>query len=135
MVEFVSNNNDEINLTSRILTGNAGQKDWDNCHRGWFIGHFIDSSFGLRSTSDIEVKWGEHKPNEERKNPGVNNQSTTLTLLISGAFIIEFPDFNKSISLKKMGDYVIFGPGVSHTWKAIDDSIVLTVRWPSVGAE
>jgi hypothetical protein len=25
----------------------------------------------------------------------------------------------------------MWGPGVDHSWEALEDSVVLTVRWPS----
>jgi hypothetical protein len=30
------------------------------------------------------------------------------------------------------GDYVVWAPGVSHTYRAEVDSVVITVRWPSL---
>lgn len=29
--------------------------------RGWFLGHFIDPAEGVRSSRDVEVKWGVHR--------------------------------------------------------------------------
>ena len=115
------------------VTGKAADKDYqDNC-RGWFIGHFIDSSHGPCSTRDIEIKWGVHKAGEARTDPGVSELATTLTLLISGSFIVRFlgNDTHNSVTLKECGAYVVYPPGVAHTWEALTDCVVLTVRWPS----
>jgi hypothetical protein len=37
-----------------------------------------------------------------------------------------------STTLEKEGDYVVWGPGIDHCWQAEKDSIVITVRWPSI---
>jgi hypothetical protein len=44
--------------------GNAADDGRDN--RGWILGHFIESSKDVRSTRDVEVKWGIH-PAEEKE--------------------------------------------------------------------
>jgi quercetin dioxygenase-like cupin family protein len=36
------------------------------------------------------------------------------------------------VLLERQGDYVVWGPGVDHSWRAEEESVVLTVRWPSV---
>jgi len=115
-----------------LVTGNAFDEAQQNNQRGWFMGHFISPAYGLRCTQEIEVKWGVHRPNEEKLAHGVNEKATTLTVLISGSFVISFPELNSSINLERTGDYVIFAPCVSHVWKALEDSVVLTVRWPSI---
>lgn len=119
-------------LKNLIATGNTVNHSYENNHRGWFIGHFIDPAQGLRYTNNVEVKWGVHSSNEKRPFPDSSQVATTLTLLVSGAFVVDFPDLDKSAFLKQAGDYVIYAPGVRHSWKAIEDSVVITVRWPSV---
>ena len=49
--------------------------------------------------------------------------------LISGRFVQKRPD--REVELSKPGDYVMWGPGVVHAWKAVEDSVMLTIRWPS----
>ena len=36
------------------------------------------------------------------------------------------------VTLQKEGDYVVFGPDVVHSWEALDDTVVLSVRFPSI---
>ncbi|HZC00371.1 MAG TPA: signal peptidase I, partial [Gammaproteobacteria bacterium] len=36
-----------------------------------------------------------------------------------------------SITMNRQGDYVMWGPGIDHSWKALSESVVITVRWPS----
>jgi quercetin dioxygenase-like cupin family protein len=43
---------------------------------------------------------------------------------------VELP--GRSVLLEKQGDYVVWGKGVDHSWYAEEESVVLTVRWPSV---
>jgi quercetin dioxygenase-like cupin family protein len=50
-------------------------------------------------------------------------------LLIAGNFRVDLT--GASIVLEKQGDYVVWGPGIDHSWEAISDSVVVTVRWPS----
>lgn len=113
------------------LTGNAEEDGSKNNHSGWFVGHFISPEYKLRFTRDVEVKWGIHQENEVRESPSLHKNGITLTLLISGSFVIFFPDLDRIIKLQRSGDYVIFAPSVAHTWKALTDSVILTIRWPS----
>ena len=57
-------------------------------------------------------------------------ERTALLVLISGCFHMEFPE--RTVVLDKQGDYVVWPRGVDHSWYAAEDSVVLTVRWPSV---
>jgi hypothetical protein len=108
-------------------TSNAAEDTCDS--RGWLLGHFIDPSQGIRSTKDVEVKWGIHPASDKRTKWTVGDRRTTLVLLVEGNFRIDLTA--GSVTLKKQGDYAIWGPGVDHSWEALSDSIVLTVRWPS----
>jgi quercetin dioxygenase-like cupin family protein len=36
------------------------------------------------------------------------------------------------VVLTRPGDYVLWGPGVDHSWLAEQESVVVTVRWPSL---
>ncbi len=115
-------------MQSSVVTGNAlfeGKKRW-----GWFIGHFITPSHDLRSTTDLEVKWGVHAKGDRRTDWTVDTQVTSLSVLIAGRFRLEFVD--RSVVLAEQGDYVLWVPGVEHSWEAEADSTVLTVRFPSV---
>jgi hypothetical protein len=97
--------------------------------RGWLIGHFIDSSEGVRSTKDVEVKWGIHPAGEKRTQWTRDDQRTTLVLLVDGNFVVNLTE--GSTQLTRQGDYAVWGPGIDHIWEAKEDSVVITVRWPS----
>lgn len=55
---------------------------------------------------------------------------TTVLMLVSGRFEIELDRI--SHMLRESGDYATWGPGVSHIWEAHEDTVIITVRWPSV---
>jgi hypothetical protein len=98
--------------------------------RGWLLGHFIDPAEGVRSSKDVEVKWGIHPARDTRAEWTADDQRTTMLMLIEGNFRIDLTE--ASITLAKQGDYAVWGPGIDHSWHAITESIVVTVRWPSV---
>jgi hypothetical protein len=100
---------------------------------GWVIGHF--GTGGLK-TDDVEVKWAHHEPGPAGKGWSNCETSTTLSVLISGQFNIEFRESvdapPTAVHLKEQGDYVLFGPGIQHQSTALQPSVFLTVRWPSL---
>ena len=55
--------------------------------------------------------------------------ATTLCLLVQGCFKLHFA--TQAVTFRRPGDYAVWGPGIKHRWQAIEDSIVLTIRWPS----
>ncbi len=112
-------------------SGNAGEDGLD--HRGWILGHFIDPAEGVRSSKDVEVKWGIHPPGDKRPEWTADDQRTAMVILVSGKFRIDLTE--TSVTLERQGDYLVWGPGIDHAWEAITDSIVITVRWPSAPSE
>lgn len=108
--------------------GNAAEDTFKQ--RGWLLGHFIDPPEDIRATADVEVKWATHFAGERRSEWTSCEKRTTLVFLINGKFRVELSVGR--ISLERQGDYAIWGPGIEHTWYAEADSVVLTVRWPSL---
>ena len=98
-------------------------------HHGWFIGHFLEQVHELRSTHAVEVKWSAHQAKEEKRLWGVDEHATTLSVLVKGSVRITFP--GEECMLSHEGDYVIWSAGVPHRWVVTEDSLVLTMRWPS----
>ena len=107
--------------------GNARVDSSDR--RGWLVGHFIEPS-SIRHSDDVEVKWALHPRGETRSDWFTREVRTTLHLLISGRFRVQLPD--EDVTLTEQGDYVMWGPGVDHNYEALEDSVVLAVRWPSL---
>ena len=78
----------------------------------------------------LEIKWGIHPAGEARPGWTADDQRTTMLLLVSGRFRL---DLTIGITtLERQGDYVVWGPGIDHSWQAEQDSVVITIRWPSI---
>jgi hypothetical protein len=101
---------------------------------GWFVGQFVRAEFGLRHQTDVELKWGIHPDGDKRSRPWANQNGTTISVLIEGSLQVTFhvDGARQEVTLRMKGDYVIFGPEVAHSWEAVGDTIVLSVRFPSV---
>jgi len=108
--------------------GNAGLDGQER--RGWIVGHFLDRE-DIRHSGDVEIKWGVHARGEERAAWQGEEFRTTVLLLVKGRFEINLSV--QSFVLEHEGDYAMWGPGVGHSWRAEEDSVVITVRWPSIG--
>src|SRR5260370_7870061 len=72
-----------------VLSGNASVDGAS--HRGWFVGHFLADTCGLRATRLVEVKWGACSAGEERPSWGMSEQATTLCILLKGRVQFSFP--------------------------------------------
>jgi hypothetical protein len=101
---------------------------------GWFIGQFVPAELGLRHQTDVEVKWGIHPDGDKRPRPWAHGNGTTVSVLVRGTLHVRFyiGEMQETVTLAKEGDYVIFGPAIVHSWEASGETIVLTVRFPSV---
>ena len=101
---------------------------------GWFVGQFVPAELGLRRQTDVELKWGIHPDGERRSRPWANQNATTISVLIEGCLRVTFhiDGTQQEVTLQTKGDYVAFGPEVVHSWEAVGDTIVLSVRFPSV---
>jgi len=101
---------------------------------GWFVGQFVPAELGLRRQTDVELKWGLHPDGEKRPEPWANRNGTTISVLIEGSLKVTFhiDGAQQEVTLGTKGDYVVFGPEVVHSWEAVGDTIVLSVRFPSV---
>lgn len=78
----------------------------------------------------LEVKWGIHPAGQQRHTWSTDEQRTTLLLLVNGRFRLDLSV--GSVTLERQGDYAVWGPGIDHSWQAEQDSIVVSVRWPSL---
>lgn len=114
-------------VNDRVYVGNAGKDA--ALDRGWILGHFKDVG-DPRHSEAVEIKWGVHPPGDERAEWVRGEERTALLVLVSGRFRVELP--GRSVLLERQGDYVVWGRGVDHSWVAEEESVVLTVRWPSV---
>jgi hypothetical protein len=114
-----------------VITGNAASIA---PHRhGWFLGHFITED-PARATPHVEVKWAHHKKGETNRAFAANKTAHSLSILISGRFRLQFqePAGIREVLLHAQSDFALWPPGLPHNWLAEEDSIILTVRWPSL---
>jgi hypothetical protein len=95
----------ETSVAPGELPGNAADDGGET--RGWILGHFIDSAEGVRSSKDVEVKWGIHPAGEKRAAWTSGDQRTTLVLLVSGHFKVDLEV--ASFILERQGDYLVWG--------------------------
>jgi hypothetical protein len=116
-----------VRVNDGIYVGNAGEDA--ALDRGWLMGHFKDVG-DPRHSEAAEIKWGVHPPGDRRAEWVKGEERTALLVLISGRFHVELP--GRTVVLTRQGDYVVWGCGVDHSWFAEEESVVLTVRWPSV---
>ena len=97
--------------------------------RGWLSGHFIDPG-SVRSSKDVEVKWAIHPQGDTRASWTSGEQRTTMIILIDGRFRVDLNEC--SVTLAAQGDYLMWGPGIDHSWQALAPSVAVVIRWPSV---
>lgn len=83
----------------------------------------------IRRSEDLEIRWAVHQGGERRAEWVTEERRTTVIILVSGRFKVELP--GQGVTLAQQGDYVLFH-GVSHSWEAETDCVVLGIRWPSV---
>jgi mannose-6-phosphate isomerase-like protein (cupin superfamily) len=114
--------------TPTPISGNVAGASKDS--RGWFLGHFMPGDGNPLRTSELELKWFTHAKGETRNEWAPGIPVKTLNVLVRGHFVLLFPD--REIALEKEGDFVLFGPGVPHSFRSVQESLVLTVRWPSL---
>jgi mannose-6-phosphate isomerase-like protein (cupin superfamily) len=111
-------------VTDGVAQGNVVEVGAGN--RGWFFGHFMPAPLHSR---DVELKWCTHQKGEVRSEWSPPIPVRTLNVLIRGRFALRFPD--REVVLVREGDFVLFGPGLAHSYRSDEESLVLTVRWPS----
>jgi quercetin dioxygenase-like cupin family protein len=56
-------------------------------------------------------------------------QRTTMVILVDGRFRVDLDEC--SVTLASQGDYLIWGPGIDHSWQALATSVLVVIRWPS----
>lgn len=111
-----------------VWCGNAA--DDGAGHGGWFVGHFLEMTAGVRASEDVELKWGQHSCGERRDDWALGDRRSTLTVLVAGGpWRVQLPE--REHTLARPGDYLLFGPGLAHAWQADGDTTMLTIRWPS----
>lgn len=132
-----------------IEVGNAWEiRSTEHPQTNWLVGNFPMSRGSLRfmqqtnaqervagdMASDIAVKWFQHDADEPEL-WGINKPISvgrTLSILVGdGKFELLFTkdDYRYVLTLDRPGDFVIWGPGLGHSWRTIENCTILTVRW------
>ena len=109
-----------------MATSGNGFEDRD--HKEWLIGHFRGEGHPLYSP-DVEIKWQTAPKGLAREEWVTGETRTAISFLFSGKWELEFCD--RKVVLQEPGDYAMWGPGEDHRWRALENSLVVTVRWPS----
>ncbi|WP_422932247.1 hypothetical protein [Singulisphaera sp. PoT] len=91
---------------------------------------------GASLAKHVSVKWFVHEPAHpaqwgQAKPPGAGR---TLSILANGGkFQVTFwgadPEQKCIVTLDTPGDFAIWGDGVSHSWRPIETSSIITIRW------
>lgn len=112
-----------------LKVGNAGI---DKNERSWLLGHFMPEGTELHS-KEVEVKWAALTAGQERAEWAPAEPIMTLNVLIRGKLqtVFRHNGEEKTVEQDREGDYIVW-KGIEHTWKAIEDSVCISVRWPSV---
>ncbi len=111
-------------------------KDLNSNNRGWFLGKFIENpEFNTQKSKEFEAKWSDQKKGTifPFKKELVNNPSCkSMAILVRGKFkyrfLAESSGFDEQ-TLENEGDYVYWSPDINHSTEALEDSLILTIRW------
>ena len=95
------------------------------------MGNFIEDGSPFK-TDAFELQWRKLKAGEEKPALGTQKVGKTIGILVYGKFEFIFPKENKKIILKNEGDYCFYDAGVTHTWKILEDCLLISIRWPSI---
>jgi hypothetical protein len=121
----------------------------------WIVGHFPsippDSLRFMQQTdhgggvpgdlaTDIAVKWFLHRPQDDAGWGAAKptSQGRTMSLLAGeGEFELTFSNQRTRfvLTLDHPGDFVVWGPGLEHSWRPLRPSPILTVRWRPLPGE
>ncbi len=76
--------------------------------------------------------WGKHNKGDKKDLAKTNKTAKTVFMLMYGKFRFSFPDLQKNVLLQNEADYLFFENGIAHSWEALEDSLAITIRWPSL---
>ncbi len=81
---------------------------------------------------NVGLKWSKVKKGEKKTVPTANSSSKTLGILIYGKTTIEFPEVGESVTLSEEGDYIFLPEHTKHMYEFLEDSLMVSIRWPAV---
>jgi len=111
-----------------IKEGNVRNESKD--FKNWVIGDFREDESPFK-TDKFEMKWSNRKKGyfSPAKEEGHQENKRTLGILVYGRMKIVFQDANKEALLQDEGDYYYCKPTNRHSVEALEDSLILTLRW------
>jgi hypothetical protein len=116
---------------SGLIRGNLKDKIADN-DRGWVIGYFTNPKHEFHEHS-FEMQWADLRAGETKPDgPACNTTAKTMCILIDGHLRLSFRNSEETVVLREKGDFVYFPHGVYHYWEAVEPTVTMTLRWPSV---
>jgi hypothetical protein len=97
---------------------------------------FDTEKYGLRNSSNIEVKWGIYDKGDSRSEWASCSSMIGMSILLRGDSTFYFRDVKDHVKctevrLKDEGDYVLWKEEVEHSWNIHENSVFLTLRWPA----
>ena len=119
-----------LGTSSKPTTLYKGNAISDAANKGWFVGWFQKEHRPELCSSDVEIKWFTHPTTDFQAVTTDEKKVWTITILVSGRLRVSVD--SKEFTLENPGDFVCWGPGHSHGWQPLDESLVITVRWPSI---
>ena len=133
-----------------LETGNAWDlRSSEFPHTNWIVGSFptipnnslrhmrqSDADAGIKGdlAIDVAVKWFLHSPKEpaEWGHRKPTSSGRTMAILVGeGEFEITFSKDGRRtiVVLNTTGDFAVWGSGIEHSWKALSESPILSIRW------
>lgn len=114
-----------------MKTGNLNFELQANPRNGYVIDGLerkIGDAFKLDNTPNLELRWIQIKKGEVKKSHA-EPDTTAIVILIKGCHRVFFE--NEEVDLKEQGDYVFIAPNQIHSWEAMEDNLLVTLRWES----
>jgi quercetin dioxygenase-like cupin family protein len=94
----------------------------------WVVEHGVVSPI---NHDEVAIKWSRMSKGEEKISPAEKRTSKTIAILISGKFKVTLTDEPREYILEKTGDYIYLPPHSKHTAEALEDALLIFVRWPA----
>ncbi len=131
----MSGNSDIVSVKMESISwGNASTLAANEGYGYWVIGQMIQEN-NPRHTSLFELKWGRHLRGEKYPDFVPSKEGVRgISILIHGRMRLMFKrgTETQTVILQTEGDFVLWQPDVSHNSEFLEDTLVLTIKWPSV---
>jgi hypothetical protein len=104
--------------------------------RGWFIGHFMPEETPLWDpTVEIKYSLSAKGRSRSREDATASSAQRSLQILVAGkvktSLVIE-DGHDQHVLLEKPGDWCLWEAHAVHYWEILEDSVIITIRWPSI---